>query len=198
MASLASRVLVADDQQDVLEALKLLLKGEGFEVETAASPRAVLAAIEARDFDALLVDMNYTRDTTSGAEGLDLLSRIQGLESAPPVVVMTAWGSIDGAVEAMRRGARDYVRFLVIAAGSLTEIETQLFVSLRLGFITDPAAKSLLDHCAELGRMLSTLRRRVRASRAPRHAPSPRPQSPVPIPLATPPRDRCAWSPGRG
>ena len=109
MASLASRVLVADDQQDVLEALKLLLKGEGFEVETAASPRAVLAAIEARDFDALLVDMNYTRDTTSGAEGLDLLSRIQGLESAPPVVVMTAWGSIDGAVEAMRRGARDYV-----------------------------------------------------------------------------------------
>ena len=105
----APRLLIADDQPDVLEALKLLLKGEGFEVETAASPRAVLAAVEARDFDALLVDMNYTRDTTSGAEGLDLLSRIQGLESAPPVVVMTAWGSIDGAVEAMRRGARDYV-----------------------------------------------------------------------------------------
>src|SRR5712664_197277 len=105
----APRLLIADDQPDVLEALKLLLKGEGFEVETAASPRSVLAAVEARDFDALLVDMNYARDTTSGAEGLDLLSRIQGLESAPPVVVMTAWGSIDGAVEAMRRGARDYV-----------------------------------------------------------------------------------------
>jgi DNA-binding NtrC family response regulator len=103
------RLLIADDQADVLEALKLLLKGEGFDVETAASPRAVLTAIEARDFDALLVDMNYTRDTTSGAEGLDLLSRVQGLESPPPVVVMTAWGSIDGAVEAMRRGARDYV-----------------------------------------------------------------------------------------
>src|SRR5467141_3893581 len=109
MGSPPSRLLVADDQPDVLEALKLLLKGEGFDVETAASPRAVLAAVEARDFDALLVDMNYARDTTSGAEGLDLLSRIQGLESAPPVVVMTAWGSIDGAVEAMRRGARDYV-----------------------------------------------------------------------------------------
>src|SRR6058998_3840094 len=109
MGSPPSRLLVADDQADVLEALKLLLKGEGFEVETAASPRSVLAAVEARDFDALLVDMNYTRDTTSGAEGLDLLSRVQGLESAPPVVVMTAWGSIDGAVEAMRRGARDYV-----------------------------------------------------------------------------------------
>src|SRR5437016_10260727 len=103
------RYLCADDQADVLEALKLLLKGEGFDVETAASPRAVVAAVEARDFDALLVDMNYTRDTTSGAEGLDLLLRVQGLESPPPVVVMTAWGSIDGAVEAMRRGARDYV-----------------------------------------------------------------------------------------
>src|SRR3989442_12923105 len=103
------RLLIADDQADVLEALKLLLKGEGFDVETAASPRAVLAAVEARDFDALLVDMNYTRDTTSGAEGLDLLSRVHALESPPPVVVMTAWASIDGAVEAMRRGARDYV-----------------------------------------------------------------------------------------
>jgi DNA-binding NtrC family response regulator len=103
------RLLIADDQADVLEALKLLLKGEGFDVEAASSPHAVLSALEARDFDALLVDMNYTRDTTSGAEGLDLLSRVQGLDSAPPVVVMTAWGSIDGAVEAMRRGARDYV-----------------------------------------------------------------------------------------
>ena len=109
MMSNGPRVLVADDQADILEALKILLKGEGFDVETAASPRAVLSAIEARDFDALLVDMNYTRDTTSGAEGLDLLSRLQGVEGAPPVVVMTAWGSIDGAVEAMRRGARDYV-----------------------------------------------------------------------------------------
>src|SRR5262245_20966418 len=105
----APRVLIADDQADVLEALKLLLKGEGFEVESAASPRAALAALEARDFDALLVDMNYTRDTTSGAEGFDLLSRIQAVDGAPPVVVMTAWGTIDGAVEAMRRGARDYV-----------------------------------------------------------------------------------------
>ena len=109
MASTSPRVLVADDQSDVLEALKLLLKGEGFDVEAVASPRAVLSALEARDFDALLVDMNYTRDTTSGAEGLDLLSRVQALDGPPPVVVMTAWGSIDGAVEAMRRGARDYV-----------------------------------------------------------------------------------------
>jgi DNA-binding NtrC family response regulator len=105
----APRLLVADDQPDVLEALRLLLKGEGFEVQTAASPRAALAALDAGDFDVVLVDMNYARDTTSGAEGLDLLSRMQQLDGAPPVVVMTAWGSIDGAVEAMRRGARDYV-----------------------------------------------------------------------------------------
>ena len=105
----AIRVLVADDQADILEALKLLLRGEGFEVESVASPRAVLSALETRDFDVLLVDMNYTRDTTSGAEGLDLLSRVQALDGPPPIVVMTAWASIDGAVEAMRRGARDYV-----------------------------------------------------------------------------------------
>ena len=122
----APRLLVADDQPDILEALKLLLKGEGFDVETAASPRAVLAAVEARDFDALLVDMNYTRDTTSGAEGLDLLLRVQGLESPPPVVVMTAWGSIDGAVEAMRRGARDYVEKPWDNRRLLTTLRTQV------------------------------------------------------------------------
>ena len=120
------RILIADDQPDILQALKLLLKGEGFEVETATSPRAVLAAVEARDFDALLVDMNYTRDTTSGAEGLDLLSRVQALEGAPPVVVMTAWASIDGAVEAMRRGARDYVEKPWDNRRLLTTLRTQV------------------------------------------------------------------------
>ena len=108
-SSSAPRILIADDQRDVLEALKLLLKAEGYDVETATSPRGVLTALDARDFDALLIDMNYTRDTTSGAEGFDLLARLQTLDRAPPVVVMTAWGSVDGAVEAMRRGARDYI-----------------------------------------------------------------------------------------
>lgn len=105
----AARLLVADDDSDVLEALRLLLKAEGFHVETASSPGAVLSAVEARDFDALLIDMNYTRDTTGGIEGLDLLSRLQTLDNTLPVMVMTAWGSIEGAVEAMRRGARDYI-----------------------------------------------------------------------------------------
>ena len=109
MSPTAPRILVADDQKDILEALKLLLKGEGYDVQAVTSPRALLSTVEAHDFDALLIDMNYTRDTTSGAEGLDLLARLQGLEAAPPVVVMTAWASIDGAVEAMRRGARDFI-----------------------------------------------------------------------------------------
>ena len=102
-------ILVADDQPDVLEALRLLLKGHGYDVDTVNSPTAALAALERRDYDAMLLDMNYARDTTSGREGLDLLLKLQALEPSMPVVVMTAWGSIDNAVEAMRRGARDYV-----------------------------------------------------------------------------------------
>lgn len=109
MARASPRVLVADDQADVLEALRLLLKGEGFAIETAAAPRAVLDAVEKSDFDCLLMDLNYTRDTTSGKEGLDLLSRLKKLDATLPVVVMTAWGSVEGAVEAMRAGARDYI-----------------------------------------------------------------------------------------
>jgi DNA-binding NtrC family response regulator len=103
------QILVADDQSDVLEALRLLLKSNGFDVQPVNSPSAALAALERRDYDAMLLDMNYTRDTTSGKEGLDLLAQLQTLEPYMPVVVMTAWGSIDNAVEAMRRGARDYV-----------------------------------------------------------------------------------------
>lgn len=102
-------ILIADDQPDVLQALRLLLKGEGFAVETTGSPGGVLAALERSDYDVLLMDLNYTRDTTSGMEGFDLLTRIQLLDASLPVVVMTAYGSVEGAVEAMRRGARDYL-----------------------------------------------------------------------------------------
>ncbi len=100
---------MADDQKDVLEALRLLLKGEGYHIETAASPGGVLRLVEDKDFDAVLMDMNYTRDTTSGWEGMDLLSRLKSMDSSLPVIVLTAWGSVDGAVEAMRRGAKDYI-----------------------------------------------------------------------------------------
>lgn len=104
------RVLIADDQADVREALRLLLKGEGYYTETANSPAAVLEAVQVSEFDLVLMDLNYQRDTTSGREGMDLLSRIQAIESKLPVVVMTAWGSVELAVEAMRRGARDFMQ----------------------------------------------------------------------------------------
>ncbi|MGA2724157.1 MAG: sigma-54 dependent transcriptional regulator [Bryobacteraceae bacterium] len=103
-------ILIADDQADVLEALRFLIKGEGYQAEAVTSPAAVLDAVESRDFDAVLMDLNYTRDTTSGAEGLDLLNRIQTLDGNLPVIVMTAWGSVELAVEAMRRGARDFIQ----------------------------------------------------------------------------------------
>src|SRR6201987_3388381 len=104
------RVLVADDQSDIRDALRLLLRREGYEIHGAASPSEALAALEAREFDAVLMDLNYARDTTSGQEGLDLLTRIQMLDSTLPVIVMTAWSSVEIAVEAMRRGARDFVQ----------------------------------------------------------------------------------------
>jgi DNA-binding NtrC family response regulator len=124
--SAAVRVLVADDQPDVREALRLLLKGEGFETATVASPSAVLAAIETREFDAVLIDLNYARDTTSGQEGLDLLSRVRTLDSTLPVVVMTAWGSLELAVEAMRRGAKDFVQKPWENARLLAILKTQI------------------------------------------------------------------------
>ena len=105
--SITARTLIIDDQPDVLEALGLLLKSEGFQTEAVTSPTAVLDAIQANTFDILLMDLNYARDTTSGQEGLDLLTHVQALDSSLPVVVMTAWGSVELAVEAMRRGVRD-------------------------------------------------------------------------------------------
>ena len=120
------RILVADDQGDVVEALRLLLKGGGFLVDAASSPDEVVRAVEKRPIDALLMDLNYTRDTTSGREGMDLLGRVRKLDPDLPVVVMTAWGSVDGAVEAMRRGARDYVEKPWDNARLIATIRTQL------------------------------------------------------------------------
>src|SRR5215831_9707532 len=103
------RVLIADDQQDILDALRLLLVDEGYEVQSARSPAEALERLEAADFDLAILDLNYTRDTTSGQEGFDLMERIRALDPVLPVLVMTAWSSVAGAVEAMRRGARDYI-----------------------------------------------------------------------------------------
>ncbi|HEX5423668.1 MAG TPA: sigma-54 dependent transcriptional regulator [Candidatus Acidoferrales bacterium] len=127
-----TRVLVADDQSDIREALRLLLKGEGFETETVSSPAAVLSSLDTREFDALLMDLNYARDTTSGQEGLDLLTNIRSRESTLPIIVMTAWGSLELAVEAMRRGAKDFIQKPWENARLLAILKTQIELSQAL------------------------------------------------------------------
>jgi len=108
-SAIQGQVLIADDQPDVLEALRLLLKSHGYITEAVTSPSALLEALGRREFDLVLMDLNYARDTTSGREGLDLLAQLQGLQSAPPIVVMTGWATVGLAVEAMQRGVGDFV-----------------------------------------------------------------------------------------
>lgn len=130
-----ARILIADDQDDILTALRLLLKTEGFAVDQANSPAATLSVLDKREYDVLLIDLNYTRDTTSGEEGLDLLARALALDPMLPVVVMTAWGTVDLAVEAMRRGAKDFVQKPWDNARLLAAVRTQasLAQALRRG-----------------------------------------------------------------
>src|SRR5712672_2412666 len=107
--TMQSRILIADDQPDVLRALCLLLKGHGYTTETVTSPADLLDALGHAEFDLLLMDLNYARDTTSGREGLDLLAHLKALDGIPPIVVMTGWATVGIAVEAMRRGVTDFV-----------------------------------------------------------------------------------------
>src|ERR1700740_1933720 len=125
-ASHAPRVLIADDQPHILDALELLLEPEGFQVEKARSPMMVLEALQTGSFDALLIELNYNRDTTSGNEGLDLLTQIKALDSHVPIIVMTAWANVEVAVEAMRRGARDFIPKPWDNARLLTILRTQI------------------------------------------------------------------------
>lgn len=130
--SLPARLLIADDQADVREALYLLFKGEGYQTDVVNSPAQVMQALREKEFALLLMDLNYARDTTSGQEGLDLLSSIQSMDGVLPVVVMTAWGSVELAVEAMRRGARDFVQKPWDNARLLTIVRTQIELSQAL------------------------------------------------------------------
>src|ERR1700732_264789 len=107
--TMESRILIADDQPDVLRALCLLLKGHGYFTETVTSPSDLLEALGRSEFDLLLMDLNYARDTTSGREGLDLLTRLKAIDGVPPIVVMTGWATVGIAVEAMQRGVTDFV-----------------------------------------------------------------------------------------
>lgn len=147
------RILIADDQTDVLAALHLLLKGNRFEIETATSPTGVLEAVNSKNLDAVLMDLNYARDTTSGSEGLDLLTRIQAVDPTLPVVVMTAWGSVDLAVEAMRRGARDFIQKPWDNARLLAVVRTQteLATALRRGQRLEAENLALRDSVADEG-----------------------------------------------
>jgi DNA-binding NtrC family response regulator len=126
------RILLADDQPDVREALYLLFKGEGYAMEVVSSPAQVIDALNRQEFALLLMDLNYARDTTSGQEGLDLLPAVQRIDSTLPVVVMTAWGSVELAVEAMRRGARDFVQKPWDNARLLAIVRTQIELSQAL------------------------------------------------------------------
>ncbi len=148
------RILIADDQPDVLAALRLLLKGERFEIETASSPAVVLKAIESRELDVVLIDLNYARDTTSGSEGLELLARIRTADPTLPVVVMTAWGNVDLAVEAMRRGARDFIQKPWDNARLLAVVRTQveLAEALRRGERLEAENLTLRDTADAAGR----------------------------------------------
>jgi len=126
MKTASPRVLIADDQPDVIEALRLLLKGEGYQIEAVTSPSGIIDAVESRDFEAVLMDLNYTRDTTSGQEGLDVVTKIHAIDATLPIIVMTAWGSIELAVEAMRRGARDFAQKPWENARLLNIVRTQV------------------------------------------------------------------------
>jgi DNA-binding NtrC family response regulator len=119
-------ILIADDQPDVVEALRLLLKAEGYRTLSAHVPEGVLALLDREQADAALIDLNYARDTTSGREGMDLLSRIRAFDPTLPVIVMTAWGSVDKAVEAMRLGARDFIEKPWDNTRLLTTLRTQI------------------------------------------------------------------------
>jgi len=132
MDSTPARILIADDQEDILTALRLLLKAEGFAVDRAGSPAEVLSALDKREYDVLLIDLNYTRDTTSGVEGLDLLARVLSADPMLPVVVMTAWGTVDLAVEAMRSGAKDFIQKPWDNAHLLATVRAQASLSAAL------------------------------------------------------------------
>ncbi|HEV2464991.1 MAG TPA: sigma-54 dependent transcriptional regulator [Acidobacteriaceae bacterium] len=119
-------LLIADDQPHILDALELLLAPEGFRLEKARSPHLVLEALKSGSYDALLIDLNYTRDTTSGQEGLDLLTQVKQYDPQMPVIVMTAWANVEVAVEAMRRGAQDFIQKPWDNARLLTILRTQI------------------------------------------------------------------------
>jgi DNA-binding NtrC family response regulator len=167
-----SRVVIADDQRDVLEALRILLKGEGHQTESVTSVSGIFNALQQRDYALLMMDLNYTRDTTSGQEGLEVIPKIQALDSTLPIVVMTAWATIDLAVEAMKRGARDFVPKPWDNQRLLTIVRTQIELAsaLRKGRKLEAANKLLGGNVPNMIADAPSMRRVVEM--IPRVAPS--------------------------
>jgi DNA-binding NtrC family response regulator len=153
---LAPSVLIADDQPHILDALELLLEPEGYRIEKATSPYMVIDALKSSTFDALLLDLNYTRDTTSGREGLDLLSQIRSHESQIPIIIMTAWANVELAVEAMRRGANDFIQKPWDNARLLTILRTQIDLSNAVRRAQRLEAENRLLRTANLPEMIAT------------------------------------------
>src|ERR671925_34873 len=147
-----SRVLIADDQRYVLEALRILLKGAGHQTDAVNSIAGIFNALQQRDYALLMMDLNYTRDTTSAQEGLEVIPKIQALDSTLPIVVMTAWATIDLAVEAMKRGARDFVPKPWDNERLLTIVRTQIELgsALRKGQKLEAANKLLVGNVPNL------------------------------------------------
>jgi phosphoserine phosphatase RsbU/P len=146
MDTIPPRILIADDQPDVLNALRLLLKGQGYETEGVASPGELLRAVAAREFDLLLMDLNYARDTTSGREGLDLLNRLREIDDAPAIVVMTGWATVGLAVEAMQYGVADFVEKPWTNARLLEILQKQIAVGRERRASRQRAAQESRDH----------------------------------------------------
>jgi len=146
MATPTPRILIADDQPDVLNALRLLLKGQGYETETVASPAELLRAVTEREFDLLLMDLNYARDTTSGREGLDLLGHLKENEDAPAIVVMTGWATVGLAVEAMQYGVADFVEKPWTNTRLLEILQKQISLGRERRASRRRAAREIEDH----------------------------------------------------
>src|SRR5436305_2003949 len=147
-----ARILIADDQPDVLEALRILLKGAGHQTDAVTSLAGIFNALEKKDYALLMMDLNYTRDTTSGQEGLEVIPKLQEIDSTLPIVVMTAWATIDLAVEAMKRGARDFVPKPWDNERLLTIVRTQIELgnALRKGQKLEAANKLLVGNVPNL------------------------------------------------
>jgi phosphoserine phosphatase RsbU/P len=150
------RVLIADDQPDLLEALRLLLKSNGYATEAVTSPSALLGALSQSEFDVILMDLNYARDTTSGAEGLDVLSRLKARDNTPPIVVMTGWATVGLAVQAMQRGVGDFVEKPWVNAKLLEILDTQI----QKGRENRDKRKQSLDDARAQTKIASQLRQR--------------------------------------